>query len=250
MKIRLNIALSFLISATSHGAETDFGAWAERTLSLRAEVEDLAKRVDEVGKAQTSEREQLRQRRLELASLLRKEESRAAQLSEKRDRLKRRLRVEDSLPAARKKELLAWLHELRTEVSSSLPFHRAARLEVLSDLEKRIERGESYDRLVAELWNATEKELKLTRENAFEVMSVMLPEGERKAEVARAGMIQLAFVTADGHAGFAKREGAAWSLREGANEEESQAARRMVERFRDQGVRGYFELPLPTEAVQ
>lgn len=236
-------------SAFASAQENDFGAWADRTLALRAEVEDLAKRVDESGKAQTAEREQLRQRRLEIAAQLRKEESRAAQLAEKRERLKKRLRVEDVLSPARKKELLSWLVELRQEVAVSLPFRRSERLSPLADLEKRIERGEAYDRLVGELWAATENELRLTRENAFEVMSLPLPDGERKAEVARAGMVQMAFVTADGRAGFARREGGAWNLSEGANAAEVEAARRMVERFRDQDVRGYFELPLSAEAL-
>lgn len=251
MKKMMIFALTLTASTAMAQSPTtsDLGAWTERTLALRAEVEQRAKAVEEMAQAQAAEREQLRQRKLEIAALARKEEMRQAQLQEKRDRLKKRLRVEGTLSKERQQELLAWNADLGTWISGSLPFRRTERLRVVQDLEARILRGEAYEKLVADLWSATEKELQLTRENSFEVVTLDLAGNPGKAEVARAGMVQMAYLAADGRAGFAHKEGTEWKLSGQVSDAEAQAARRMVERFREHGGRGYFEIPLPKEVL-
>lgn len=243
------IVILSLLTTLSWAQSSDFASWSERTLALRSEVEALAKRADEEAKANTAERESLRQRQLELTAAKRKEDQRSAQLAAKRDSLSKRLRLDERLPQDQKKDLLRWVTDLEAWVDGSLPFRRKERLQAVAEMKSRIERGEGYERLVADLWTLTEKELHLTRENIYEILNIDLDGTTTRAEVARAGMIQMAFVATDGRAGFGVKEPNGWKLRVATSSEEQAAARRMVQRFREHGGRGYFDIPLVKEAL-
>lgn len=238
-----------LLSVSFKSSAADFTELAERTIQLRREVDALGVGVDAELTRQRVEWEGLLSRKAEADAQLRKERLRSAQLKEKMTAINGRLRVEKKADPRGSEVLQAWIGDLRARIGNSLPFRRQEHLAELGALQTRLEAGESSSSVLPELWLMTQRYLRMGRENAFEVSTVEVDGvGARKAEIARLGLIQMAFRTSDGQIGFAKHENGKWVLKAAEGRDRRAAAERLLAKFRDKSATGYFEVPFADSA--
>lgn len=233
-----------LFCAQSVLAVADYTELAARTVSLRHEVENLNAEGEAEQRKQRAESDALLARKTEVESQLRKERLRALQLSEKSLALNSKLKA-DALTDPKGDEVVkAWLAGLHDITERSIPFRKHERLAEITSLRERLSAGESATSILPALWEVTHAQFRLARDNAFEVATIELPGQEpMKAEIARLGLAQMAFLTPDGQTGFAVFENGKWSLKAATDSASNDAAMRLVSKFRNKAVSGYFQIP-------
>lgn len=213
---------------------------SQKILELRAQVEEAGTALEESRKKKAASFDLVLQRQTEIEQGIRKERLKSLQLAEKRKLL---VNSKVSLPREGNKELLVWAAELKKIVMGGLPFRVEERVAAISQLEDRIQKNrESHVTLASELWNLTDRELKLAASNEYRMGKVSLPSGEKEAEVARIGSLQALFRSSTGELGFAQRVGKVWKWQT-ADGEQAKAIDRLISRFQEKSYTGWFELP-------
>lgn len=248
-----HILLLFTVSVSlkSFGQSEDFQALSEKIINLRHEVETLSRSQDQMQRQRQMEVDALSLRKSELVQQLRKERLRDTQLRAKTEALRKDVQPLKVVTRAEKDLIASWLADLQDWVQRSLPFRREDRLNSVKRIEARFVSGESPERILSEIWSFVEKELKLTHDNAFEIMEVKVSEKPQKSEVVRIGMMQLLYRTPAGETGFARNVNGQWTMGRSQTEAEDQAIVRLITRLKDQQGRGFFEVPgISNEVVQ
>jgi hypothetical protein len=234
------ISIMTFVSLNAHSAPLE--EMAKRLAELRAEVEEKGIQVEVARKRAIERTEPLRTRKSELEALIRKERLRSIQLEEKHAVLRTKLKKDFSNSGHQ--DLDAWAKQLEFQISASMPFRRAERAAKISTLRKRIaEKRESPVTLAIELWTLTEAELRFGADNEFRIMK--LPElGDKDAEVARIGAMQLLYRIPGGREGYLVREKGSWHFRDATVSSEKKSISRVIEKFKNKSYSGWFEIPL------
>jgi hypothetical protein len=250
--LRFALTLSFFLSVAHAAVKPENESIASRLISLRADVERLSRENDFMNKQNQSSLESLVQRRTEIEQSLRKERMREEQLRAKSQLLRRQISPKKAASPQEKQFLNLWLSELGTMVHATIPFRRAERLESLARISHRLEAGESPETITAELWAFSEKELKTTKDNSYEIVDLDFASEKKKAEIARIGMLHFVYRTSDGQFGYTHRSANEWQLKSGESQGEKAAIQRLLTKLKEQNGRGYFEIPglKPSEVVQ
>lgn len=174
-------------------AHADVSGLMKNLVGLRSDLEMLNREIESIQKEKQSELDLWNQKKLELEAALQKETLRQLQLTEKTDRLASRVKSQSKADPEAKRDLLRWIEQARTWVSTSLPFRRAHRLETVGALEEKVKLGlESLESISAELWAFYETELKMAADNEFRLLDIA--EGNdapKKYEVVRLGFFTM-----------------------------------------------------------
>ncbi len=235
-----------------------YPAWADsvtelaaRLATLRNEVEELARQLNDNTAESKASLQSLARQRSDLELEVQREETRLKKLSSAL--AKRRVEVE----AERAKgERLTPLFEqtlvrVHAHVEGSLPFRRGERLDALRKLEEQHRAGLlTAPRALSRLWSFVEDEFRLTRENGLYQQTVRVDGQERLAEVVRLGMVALYYKAEDGAVGSAVREEQGWRYEPIVEPQQQQAVLELFSSFKKQIRVGYFELPLALTQVQ
>lgn len=226
--------------------ETPIDRMGKELLSLRAEVEEAGRALEDERKLRQAEIDVLLQRKSELELGLKKEEMRTLQLQGKESALQEKGSATLGSPTRDSLDLLKWASALEESIRNSIPFSKEERLDRVGGLKKRIQDpAENPSTLITELWSATDQELKMARENEYRIGKIRLEGKDTPAEIARIGRVQMLFVTAEGVAGKAIRGNEGWALSPAATQNEAQAIQRTVSHFKNKKKSGWYEVPNP-----
>lgn len=128
-------------------------------------------------------------------------------------------------------------------ISSSLPYKQEERILSLKNIETQIQEGKPLESLVQDLWKLTENELRLTQTNQFEIMKILLNGQRTTAQVAKIGMLQMYFKTADSVVGRADKGQSGWKLLVAQEAKEVAAIERALEKIKNEKGSAFIELP-------
>ena len=244
------ILLTGLLLFASPAFSNDLGELARRLMSLRGEVEGLSANLEE-SKAQT--RDQLRslaRQKADLESQVQREKLRIKQLRQtldaQRDRMATASGLGDSLsPIVRKA-----IGNLKTVVTSGMPFKNEERLGELNELEHKLADGTlEPGKALARLWAFAEDELRLTRESGLYRQTITLDGNKMLADVARVGMIMLFFKTADDRTGMAVPSQTSWEYTAVSDPDARDRILQFFDSLKKQIRQGYFTLPFNRPAT-
>lgn len=242
--MKKTILLSLLLFSNPGFAQSGiYSEISEKLIQLRQEVENLGRSQEHIQKERTEALENLLRRKSELEQQARKEKLREAQLKVKIEITKKAVTPLRVASALERKVLTSWLSGLKSWVQTSLPFQNETRMAALERIEKQLQSNESPELILNSLWQVTEKEIRLTRDNSYEVMDLKLSGGTHKSEVVRLGMMQMLYKTPDGEAGYAQLQNGKWNLVGTLDPSETVAIDRLMSKLKEQQGRGYFEVP-------
>lgn len=217
---------------------------AARLAELRAEVEELRREV-QLDEADLRARLQsVDGARIELETAVRRDELELAQLRSELERAKARTAdagsdLEVLIPA-----VLEGARTLRPRVADGLPWRTAERLEALDAIISGLDAGTlPPHRAAARLWQVTEDELRLGRENALDRQVIQLDGAETYVETARLGMVALYFRAPDGRVGWAERGATGWTWRFADGRAATQQVHDLFDALGKQIRTGAFTLP-------
>lgn len=235
------VLLVLAFGARDSGASSEL---ARKLVDLRAEVESAGAAYEEALQKRKAVLDPFLMRHSELEAQVAKEELRSVQLKEK---LKATRGTAVSKPTGGQgewKSLERWSAALSSYVDSGVPFRLKERKERARALEERIrQKRESPVAVASDLWQASEKELQLTRDVEYRIGKLPLPGGEADGEIARLGMAHLLFVDSSGRAGYSRREKGKWELVAAKSSEEKAAVERLVSRLKAKSANGWYEIP-------
>ncbi len=222
------------------------GEMAKRLVELRSEVEEAGNAYEESLQKRKSALEPMQMRHSELEAQVAKEELRRSQLQEKL-KVAGGKRGTSASKSEEWKQLEGWAGKIRALVENSVPFRKKERLEKVKVLEERIRlKRESPVTVASDLWNATEKEIQLTKDVEYRMARLPVPNGsggETEVEIARLGMAHLLYRGPGGMAGFSSRRNGKWELVAARNGAESEAVDRLVSRLKAKSANGWYEIP-------
>lgn len=243
MNSRFILIVSLILPVVGLSNTNDLPELSRKLIELRSDIELLSQQSQNDSRLRQTEVETLLQRRSELQSQILKEELRQAQLQTKLNQEQPKVARKGPATKADRMVLAKAAGELEKWIKTSLPFRRDERLSALKVLTQKIQSEDVLEPLASQLWTLVDKELKLSQENAFEIMDLDLPEGRSKAQVVRLGLHQMYFMKANGEVGQARRSATDWQLVTSTDAAESKAIQRICQRFSEQKGQGYFELP-------
>lgn len=240
-----------LVAARAFGQdEMSLDSHVKKLIQLRSEVEAKASQFDSSQKSRMREIEQLEQRRMELEQALSKERLRAEIADAKKIGLKDWLKFDQKTPQAQDSAVVeTWVSQLEAWIQNGLPYKKTDRLREIEKIREKMKEGEAPEVLVQDLWLVTEKEIKLTQTNRFEVTTVQL-EQEASAQVARIGLMQLYFKTSQGQVGLAEKLDQKWILALKTEESEVKAIEKVIAKLKAEKGSTYLELPGLHQEVQ
>ncbi len=228
----------------SFGSFADFKEMSERLIKTRREIEILNNDLEVLQKRQTSQFETLLSRRSELEITLKKERLKSIQLKEKKIALSLKISPKKGLSPQEKSFLSSWKVELERWVKNSLPIKMENRLADLNKIEEEIKMGDAFHNILDHLWKFAEKEMSLVGHNKFEITDLDVNHKKIKAEIARLGLVSLAFKTPNQEYGFAKRNNGQWIFEIAKNSDEETAAKRLISKFKDKKYSGLYDVPI------
>ncbi len=256
MKERLQANLSRLrvawtVAGFAVALAVSLPAWADtvaalaaRLATLRNEVEDLARQLNEDADQHKASLQSLRRQRSDLELEVQREQTRVKKLSAALS--KRRSEVEAERAKGEKLTPLFGdvLEQVYSHVERSLPFRRDERLAALRKLEEQHRDGSlTASRALSRLWSFVEDEFRLTRESGLYQQTVTVDGEERLASVVRLGMVALLYQTESGEVGSAVRDGDGWRYEPITKPRARGAVLELFSSFKKQIRVGYFELP-------
>lgn len=244
--VRLFVVICFgSLILTSWSAGADARLQVSELSTLRARLEIQGKEVEMLQKSNLADQEMLKSRKRELEARLRVENMKKEQLRLKRSELLSKIGVSKDVSAMDRKKLIEWGESLRNWVQNqSVPFDQRVRLQKVDELILDARQTRRLDEIMLKLWALTESELKLTRENRFEIQDVSVPEVKEpvKAEVARLGLGRMYYRGARGESGVfvVTDQGVRHEV---LDQSAKVALGTLLEKFRVGKTSGYFVLP-------
>jgi predicted RNase H-like nuclease (RuvC/YqgF family) len=247
------IVATLLVAAgsTALAQDSDLTRFAEQLAALRADVEALSADVETAKDDQRARLRSLQTQKTDLDMQTQREDRRIKQLEAKMAEQKQEVAQESEVVDALKPALLESIENLRGSIRGGLPFKRGERLAELDKLEGQVKGGViSPQNGANRLWQLTEDEFRLSKENGIYRQTINLGGEEMLVDVARVGMVAMYFRTDDGRYGYVRRVGSDWNYEQVADEEDREKVQRLFDDFKKQIRVGFFELPnaLPKEA--
>lgn len=224
-----------------HSLAINYSELSQQTLSLRKEIELQAKDNEIEQKSSTAEYDVLVQRKTELLAQIQKEKLRQLQLKEK-------LKIFSKKSGADKSEQIGkefldnWASDLTSWVQSSLPFRKETRLKKISEIKSQI--GKNMQNDFGQLWDFTEKEIKLSQSLGFEILKISLQGTDQTAEVARIGMLKMYFRTTSKELGQVHKNNDNWDFVMIQNPDEKNEVNRIIDKFKNNERQNLFNISL------
>jgi hypothetical protein len=225
---------------------------AEKVFELRSQIEKLGQDIEFNRKSNEAVIEPLLAKKAELIAQIEKENLRKIQIDEKIKSVAVRKSYQNS--ESYKSEmlfLLSWVTGLIDYTQSQIPYRSAQRLEVLEDLQKKLQ-SHYYSNLQAldELVKISESELKLIQSKEFRVMPIMLGEKQVTAETVRLGLMQMAFGLPKNEYGYYEfTENNNWKPVLVKSSEEKEQIQRLIAHFKDKNTKGWFMVPVSKSEI-
>lgn len=234
----------FLLMVGANANAVPLQEMGVKLIELRAAVEEKGMELQEAQKQSQAQLEPLIQRKTEVEAQLRKESLRALQLQEKAKVLGATIAKTQPNVSSEYQLLAQWLDNLEMSIQNSLPFRREERITQLKQIRQRIQqKQDSPLGIASELWSATERELKLTSDNEYQIGSIQLDGQTYEAEIIKLGMILMLFKTSQGQLGYAQLDKDGWQLVTTQDAEMKSAVERSINKFKDRHTSGWFEVP-------
>jgi len=230
--------------ALAAGATAEAPTQAERLAALRGEVELLSQAVA-TEKATTAERvRSLETQRADLELELRREETRKRQLEEQAERARTEVAEASEASSVLLPVVLDGIEQLQSRIDAGLPYRIAERQQALAQVKAQVEAGTIRPEVASSrLWQSTEDELRLARENTIDRQLIELDGHEVLVEVARVGMVALYFRTEDGRTGWAEQTDGGWTWREASSPLHKERVASLFDALDKQIRAGSFQLP-------
>jgi len=211
---KILVGLSLLLTATSSFSGTELQSLeniSQELVTVRQQIETLH---NEISYEKDTFKDQMRSYsnqksdldvRISRANLnikdLQRELKKLADVSQKKNQVH-----EDVAPI-----LKASIEDLRTSVSSSLPFKLEQRLKALDEIEHRFDTHLiSPNKAANQLWAFVEDELMLGKSSGIYNDTLRIGGQDKLVKVLRIGKIAMFYKTSDGHFGVTKRHGDQW----------------------------------------
>lgn len=232
--------LLILIAPSLLMAQENFEDSTKKLMELRSQVEKRAQKLEQSQNLKDAEIQSLQQRKNEIENLISRERLKKDIAMGKKSGLqnKKIVRIAED-----EKFIKKWIYDLKVWVNSSLPYKTSERLLDLEKIEGRFASGDPLEALAQDLWFFTEKEMKQTQSNRFEVSKVLLDGKETTAQLAKIGMLQMYFKTSEGVLGRADYSGGKWTLIQSLDKDESTAIEKVLSKLKSEKGSTYLELP-------
>lgn len=255
-KNRVSLVIAALIVAfgsTALAQDGNLAKFAEQLAELRSQVERLSSELDTAKDDQRARLRSLQTQKTDLDMQIQREERRIKQLDAKMEEQKTEVARESEVVDALKPAVLESIDELRGSIRSGLPFKRAERIAELDKLEGQVRGGViSPQNGANRLWQLTEDEFRLSKENGIYRQTIELDGEELLVEVARIGMVAMYFRTDDERHGYVVRTTDDWDYVEVTADQDRDKIEALFGDFKKQIRVGFFELPnaLPKETKE
>lgn len=214
---------------------------ARRILDLRSQVESQARELEEVRRKRATSLDPIHQRIAELDQGIRKERLKKIQLEEKLKTLN--VSKASTLSNSEHKDLLEWAQTLEVKIGQGIPITLEDRKAKIAQLKIRIENKREHPfTLVSELWQLTEKEMKMAATNEYRTQEIQIEGKTVVAELARMGSIQAIFTLPSGESGYGFRDKGNWNWKLATNSQK-ESLERVMGNFRQRKFSGLYELP-------
>ncbi len=139
---------------------------------------------------------------------------------------------------------------LRSYIKNSLPYARDKRLEALQELEKKYQNSRYTDvQMLGQLWQFIEDETRLTKENSLQQQIVNKDNELQQLELAKIGMWQMYYKTANGDLGIVKTQAGIDQFIPLKNAKEQTLVLNFMDSMRKNIRTGQFHLPLIIDEV-
>lgn len=197
--------------AQGKGTKQDVATLAAELSRLRSEVEKLSAQVEEKKENTRSRLRSLSMQRANLDLSLQKARLQVSQIQQRRKKIQARLAKAKQSGRSLVPVVLKAATQVEESIQRGLPFRRKERLASLRKIARRVKAGLMRPEVgVAQLWQLVEDELRLGRENGLYTQVIHLQGKSMLVEVARLGMVMLFFKAKDGRVGYAARQGQVW----------------------------------------
>ena len=249
MKRILFIVTALTLSGVSVFSQTNQEALenlAAQIAEKRSQVEALSNQLD-LQKAEYNERlRSIATQQADVETRIKREELNMAKLE--RDMEEYSARIMDNRTSMReiKPIIMNVLDEMRSYISTALPFQTDSRLAELDSLERLLDEGRLDEAsILARIWNTLEAEFRLARESGLYRQTITLNGEQQLAEVARLGMAIMYFKTFDEKFGYVVPAGSGWEYRIASSRDEQKQIEVLFDALRKNLREGYFVLPNP-----
>ena len=136
------------------------------------------------------------------------------------------------------------IDQFREGISRSLPFKLKQRLQVLDELETRLDTNIiSPNKAANQLWAFVEDELMLGKSNGIYNDTIKIGGRDKLVKVLRIGKLAMFYKTQNGNYGVIKRVGREWKQQEITNTEDSIRLANLFDSFTKNIRNGQFTLP-------
>lgn len=235
-----------LLLATAAFAVEDPSALAKRLASLRADVEQMHADLDAEREGVKAAARAFESRKTDLEAEIRAQQLRTEGLSRQLARLRAEASERTDAHQALAPVVPVAVAALRQAVDQGLPFRTDERKAALDQIEEQVQAGALDPRLaLTRLWQHVEDELRLTRENTLDRMTIEVDGARRHVQVARLGMVAMFYLAEDEATGRWVREGEGgagrWETLSDPEQHEQILA--IFAAFDKQGRSGWFEMP-------
>lgn len=222
----------------------DYMALSKKLASLRTEVENLNRNLEEIRKKYNEELRSYSIQKAELQATIRSEEIKKEQLRLKVKTLKTELSENEQGNLNLKPLVLSYIEKLDASIEKSLPFKKEERRLNLTKIKTDMEKGDisSYQAL-SRLWSAFEDEARLTRENQLSKEQISMNGKTYLAEVVKLGSVGLFFRLEDGTQGKGVFQDNEWQFLPLKERAEILASKKLFEGIRKQIKTGEYLVP-------
>ncbi|MCY4524554.1 MAG: DUF3450 family protein [Halobacteriovoraceae bacterium] len=236
--------ISFLIFSKGIHAR-DYEKSTQKLTSLREEVENLHKEVNDIRVSYTAKVRAFSLKKTELDEKIKEEKIR------KNDLLNKIKKSQKELLSNRKEKqffgplVLTYVQQLEEIIKKGIPFKKEQRLSGLREIKKELLKKESNPyRILTDFWSFCKEEMEFSQKNQFSKEIISVNGENRLAEVVKIGPFELFFKLEDGTLGKAVSSDKVWRFIPLRKKEEIAAVDKLFEDFNGKIKSGEFLLPI------
>lgn len=136
------------------------------------------------------------------------------------------------------------IEQLRENIKASLPFKLEQRLQVLNDIEQRLQSGiTSPNKAANQLWAFVEDELMLGRSSGIYNETMNIDSQDKLVKVLRIGKLAMFYKTQDDQFGVIKKQGSDWKPEAITSSERTAQLQYLFDSFSKNIRNGQFHIP-------
>lgn len=239
------------MSLSTHAADNNIDNMADALVKLRGEVEELQNSLDNKKEQHRNRMASLAVQRTELEANMQRNQLELKQLKISLDDARKRAADSTIQGKDLKPLVIAAAQQLKSVISTGLPFKVQERMSALNEIVDQIELDIlPPHKAVNRLWAFYDDEVRLTKESGIYRQPIKLGADDVLADVARVGMLFMYFQTSQGEFGKATHQSGEWSYVVTHDETEKKQISGLFDSLKKQIRTGYFELPNTLAAAE